>query len=191
MLHFLRCGGEAESASEFTVKSPQKGTKLSPSGENAMEPKEEEGERERGRGRKEGPTLSRNKQASRQCAVGGTRPWKHVVPFFLAFFSPLFHARFSSRFLFVPPPLPSSILSRARFRTLIPSASTSSVSFLFLACSKCAFEKFRDRCASSALKFSGHPPGRTRKVRYICCISIDDLGAGARRSRSYCFEKSD
>lgn len=115
-------------SAEFSVKSPHRGRNFRRRVRTRWNRKKK---REREREGKERPTRSRNKQASRQCAVGGTRPWKHVVSFFPRLFSPLFHARFSSHsfflsFLHSPPPSP--IFSRARFRTLILSTSSLSAS---------------------------------------------------------------
>lgn len=130
-----------------------------------MEPKEEEGEREKGRE----ATRSRNKQASRQCAVGGTRLWKHVVPFFLAFFSPLFHARFSARFFFfVPSAIPLAYLFSRSFQNSHPFRLLFFGFSFFLACSECAFGKFRDRCASPRpSSFQVTQRNEMRKIRYM------------------------
>lgn len=157
-------------SAEFSVKSPHRGRNFRRRVRARWNRKKK---REREREGKERPTRSRNKQASRQCAVGGTRPWKHVVSFFPRLFSPLFHARFSSHsfflsFLHSPP--------RLSFLALVSELSSFPPPLfrllLFLACSECAFGKFRDQCASSALKFSGHPPGCTRKEIYVASRSM-------------------
>lgn len=156
-----------------------------------MEPKKEEEERRRERKDGKRDQLGRviSKRAC-QCTVGGTRsPGSTSFIFFSSpFFPSLSRSLLFAFFLFIFPLFPSPIFSRARFGTLILPTFSSSVSF-FRACNECAFGKFRERRASTALKFSGHPHWGERGKQDICCISIDDLGAETRRS--YCFEKSD
>lgn len=116
-LYFLR-GDEAESERLCEwIQRKESGDETFAAGRGRDETERRRGREKDGREK----TRPRNKQASHQCAVGGTRFWKHVV-FFFRLFSPLFHARFSLRiFSFCSSSIPVAYLSSRSFQNPHPS----------------------------------------------------------------------